>query len=190
MFHTLYIYTGTLPLADYKVTLTLNQLFLTFHTCELMLQSRANDKILPSNIISYSKLSSLLTVPLLIPQQIDSKDKLLSHPKNLGVIVLLRSEMGVHTSSSTSWSFYVPDVVLNHTQPSFMPPLIDTHDNCTVNFGDYWHAHERSSPGFGDWMRLDGAAILGCNCCNNDMQRRGVRCGRHWMTVSSFCAVT
>lgn len=79
--------------------------------------------------------------------------------------------MGVHTS----WFFYVSDVVVNHTQPSFMPPLIDTHGNCAINFGTSgMDAHERMGLCFGDWMRLDVAAILGFNCCNNDMQSRGL----------------
>lgn len=47
------------------------------------------------------------------------------------------------------------------------------------------NAHEKMSLCLGDWMRLDGTAILGCN---NDMQRRGVWC--YEKAVSCFCAVT
>lgn len=50
------------------------------HTGELILQGSANDSNLPSTFLSYNKLPALLTVPRLIPEQIDSKDKLLSHP--------------------------------------------------------------------------------------------------------------
>ncbi len=87
--------------------------------------------------------------------------------------------MGVHTSSSTSWSFYVSDVVVNHTQPSFMPPLIDTHGNCAVNFGDFWHGCSwRNGHVFWglDEIGWCGAAILGFNYGYNDMQRRGAWC--------------
>lgn len=51
-----------------------------YHTGELILQGRANDSNLPSTFISYNKLPTLPTVPWLILEQIDSKDKLLSHP--------------------------------------------------------------------------------------------------------------
>lgn len=76
----------------------------TSRTVELILQARANDSNLPSTFPSYNKPPALPAVPRLILEQIDSKDKLLSHPlKPRRNCPSFCSKMGVHTSSSTSW---------------------------------------------------------------------------------------
>lgn len=100
--------------------------------------------------------------------------------------------MGVHTSSSTSWFFYVSDVVVNHTQPSFMPPLIDTHSNCAVNFGDFWHGcivKERvlcfgglDEIGVCDYFGLSTAVIMICR--GGEL---GVAYITQWFPVSFKC---
>lgn len=108
-------------------------------TGELILQGRPNDSHLPSTLLSYNK--TLSSLPQLILEQIDFKDELSSHPLKPRCNCPPFAPRWEFTPLPPHlwFFFYVSDVVVNHTQPFFMPSLIDTHGNCTVNFGDFWH---------------------------------------------------